>query len=104
MPNPLTQRETDVMKLLESGLTRNEIASRLNISPETVKVHVANINNKLGTSKVRLASTKEHLKITLRLLAMLADRVDARAGSITDQEVVEIVALLNSDWAKEALK
>jgi NarL family two-component system response regulator LiaR len=43
----LTDRETDVLKLIASGLTNNQIAEKLVISENTVKGHVSNILNKL---------------------------------------------------------
>ena len=44
----LTERERDVLKLLIDGLSNNEIADRLIISPSTVKYHIGNIYTKLG--------------------------------------------------------
>lgn len=46
----LTRRETHVLQLLAKGQSNTEIASRLLISPHTVKSHVINIFNKLGVS------------------------------------------------------
>jgi DNA-binding CsgD family transcriptional regulator len=48
--NNLTQRETQVLHLLTKGHSNTQIASRLEISPHTVKSHVINIFNKLGVS------------------------------------------------------
>ena len=44
---PLTGREMEVLKLIESGLSNDEIASRLVISRATVKRHISNIYGKL---------------------------------------------------------
>jgi DNA-binding NarL/FixJ family response regulator len=44
----LSAREQEVMRLLAEGLSRNEIARRLFISPKTVENHRTNIMNKLG--------------------------------------------------------
>lgn len=44
----LTERERDVLKLMIEGLSNNEIAERLIISPSTVKYHIGNIYTKLG--------------------------------------------------------
>lgn len=43
----LTDRETDVLKLIANGLTNSQIAEKLFISENTVKGHVSNILSKL---------------------------------------------------------
>ncbi|NMG08725.1 response regulator transcription factor [Brasilonema sp. UFV-L1] len=48
--NPLTQREQEILSLLTSGKTNQQIAETLHISPGTVRVHVHAILNKLGVS------------------------------------------------------
>jgi DNA-binding NarL/FixJ family response regulator len=45
---PLTDREEDVLALLATGLTNNEIGERLFLSLGTVKTHIAGILTKLG--------------------------------------------------------
>jgi DNA-binding NarL/FixJ family response regulator len=45
---PLTDRETDVLKLLAQGKANKEIAFELIIGEKTVKTHVSNILLKLG--------------------------------------------------------
>jgi len=47
---PLTLRELEVLKLIESGYSNQEIAAELVISMPTVKRHISNIYTKLGTS------------------------------------------------------
>ncbi len=44
----LTERETDVLRLLAQGQSNQEIARNLNISATTVRSHVSNILAKLG--------------------------------------------------------
>ncbi len=47
-PQPLTERETEVLRLLAQGQTNKDIARSLFIAEKTVKVHVSNILGKLG--------------------------------------------------------
>jgi DNA-binding NarL/FixJ family response regulator len=47
-PQVLTERETDVLKLLAKGMANKEIASALVIQENTVKTHVSSILGKLG--------------------------------------------------------
>jgi DNA-binding CsgD family transcriptional regulator len=59
---PLTPREVEVVELLAQGLPNKSIASRLGISDQTVKFHVASICGKLGA-----ANRTEAARIALRL-------------------------------------
>ena len=43
----LTARENEVLSLLAKGMSREEIATKLFVSPETVKMHIKNIYKKL---------------------------------------------------------
>ena len=43
----LTKREYEILQLLAKGMTREEIAKKLYISSETVKMHVKNLYKKL---------------------------------------------------------
>lgn len=47
-PEMLTERETEVLRLLALGQANKEIARTLNIGEKTVKTHVSNILGKLG--------------------------------------------------------
>lgn len=50
LPEPLTEREQEILKLIAAGLTNPEIAQHLVISPQTVKKHAGNIYGKLGVN------------------------------------------------------
>jgi len=45
---PLTPRELEVLALMAEGLSNKRIATRLGISDQTVKFHVASIGGKLN--------------------------------------------------------
>jgi DNA-binding NarL/FixJ family response regulator len=47
-PQPLSERESEVLRLIVKGYANKEIARRLNVGTETVKSHVSNILSKLG--------------------------------------------------------
>lgn len=49
-PGALTPREREVALLIADGLTNNDLARRLYISPKTAAIHVSNILRKLGVS------------------------------------------------------
>ncbi|MBZ0285307.1 MAG: response regulator transcription factor [Anaerolineae bacterium] len=49
-PEMLTERETEVLRLLASGQSNKEIAYTLSIGEKTVKTHVSNILSKLNVS------------------------------------------------------
>ena len=56
--DPLTNRERDVLELLDRRFSNKEIARELSLSSETVKTHVQNIFQKLGVGKRREAIAK----------------------------------------------
>ena len=47
---PLSERELEVLQLIAEGLTNQEVASRLYVALNTVKVHTRNIHAKLGVN------------------------------------------------------
>ena len=51
----LTRREEEILRLMQAGLTNQEIANELVISLYTVKRHATNIYNKLAVSNRRQA-------------------------------------------------
>ncbi|QKK03521.1 MAG: response regulator transcription factor [Pseudomonadota bacterium] len=47
-PDPLTERETEILRLMAGGYSNKEIAGALNVAEGTVKNHVSNILSKMG--------------------------------------------------------
>ena len=62
----LTDRELDILRELTGSLTNEEIADRLNISPNTVKRHIQNIMEKTGfESRLDLAMNAKALGLVV---------------------------------------
>ncbi len=51
LPEPLTERELEVLRLMAEGLTYDEVAQRLVVSLNTVRFHVKGIYGKLGVDR-----------------------------------------------------
>lgn len=47
-PDPLTDRETEILRLMAGGFSNKEIANSLGVAEGTIKNHVSNILSKLG--------------------------------------------------------
>jgi DNA-binding CsgD family transcriptional regulator len=58
IPEPLTDREIEVLELLRGSLLLREIAVKLRLSPNTVKSHTRAIYRKLGVSTRHEAITR----------------------------------------------
>jgi len=48
LPDPITRRELEVLRLMASGLSNKEIADLLGTGEATIKTHVSSILSKLG--------------------------------------------------------
>src|SRR5690625_1692536 len=47
-PDPLTDRETEILRLMAGGYSNKEIAAALNVAEGTVKNHVSSVLSKMG--------------------------------------------------------
>jgi LuxR family maltose regulon positive regulatory protein len=64
----LSPREIEVLSLIADGLKRDEVASRLEVSQETVRTHLRNIYQKLGASgKISAIKTAQMNGINLNI-------------------------------------
>ena len=61
-PPTLSERETEVLRLVSQGHSNKEIAARLDLSNKTIEVHKANAMRKLGLSgRIELLQYALHL-------------------------------------------
>lgn len=58
LAEPLSPRETEILRLLAGGATNREIASQLMLAEGTIKNHVTNILGKLGVTDRTSAAMK----------------------------------------------
>ena len=86
----LSARERQVLDLLASGSTQNDIAEALFISPKTVATHIQRVLTKLGvrsrTQAVALALTQDvaaHVIAPVRPVEPTAPEVDAGGAALT---------------------
>jgi LuxR family maltose regulon positive regulatory protein len=64
LPEPLTEREIEVLELMAAGLTNPEIAEKLVVSAGTVKKHASHIYKKLGAhSRTEAAARARELNL-----------------------------------------
>jgi LuxR family transcriptional regulator, maltose regulon positive regulatory protein len=58
LPEPLSNREIEVLRLMEDGLTYGEIGNRIFVSVNTVRTHVMHLYGKLGVHNRSAAISK----------------------------------------------
>jgi LuxR family transcriptional regulator of csgAB operon len=46
--NTLTRREREILALISTGASNDEVADKLSISPNTVRTHIYNLYKKIG--------------------------------------------------------
>ncbi len=51
LPEPLSQREMQVLELINQGLANKEIARTMDVAPATVKAHIRNLYGKLAVGR-----------------------------------------------------
>ncbi|MGQ0568721.1 MAG: response regulator [Armatimonadota bacterium] len=73
-PEALTERETDVLRLLAEGKANKEVAQTLRIGEKTVKTHVSNVLAKLGVQ-----SRTQAALYAVRIGLVTAHQVGGRA-------------------------
>ncbi len=57
LPDSLSVREVEVLRLVAQGLTNEQVAEQLVISPRTVNTHLTSIYSKIGVTS-RAAATR----------------------------------------------
>ena len=57
-PDPLTDRETEILRLMASGFSNKEIANSLGVAEGTIKNHVSNLLLKLDARDRTRAALK----------------------------------------------
>ncbi|MBN1178574.1 MAG: hypothetical protein JXD18_05145 [Anaerolineae bacterium] len=84
---PLSERELEILAEIATGATNREIAYTLNISPNTVKVHLRNIFTKLGAES-RTEATVIAVKQGLVNLPAPVDEGAEEVAAALHQEAV----------------
>jgi len=97
-PDQLTAREREVLSLVESGLTNDQIAERLGISADGVKYHVSQAMSKLDAGSRYEAAAKAHGRRPGWLTIPLAVRllIGTAAAGVLALLVVLLIGVLSS--------
>lgn len=81
--NQLSEREREILRLVASGLSNQQIANQLGISINTVKVHLRNVFGKIG-----VASRTEATLYALRSGMVAVEAADVPAALPSDAPVL----------------
>ncbi len=95
---PLTERELEVVRLVATGIGNKEIAAQLNVSPNTVRVHLRNIFTKLEAQ-----SRTEVTMMAVRngwVDAGIAPAPDAEQAPATDAQAASVEAFIDASEAQ----
>jgi DNA-binding CsgD family transcriptional regulator len=87
-PTELTDREQEILRLVATGTSNKDIAQRLFISSNTVKVHLRNIFTKIGAaSRTEAAMYAVRLGMVQAGMATLGPEAESVAAPATDAPV-----------------
>lgn len=95
--NQLSEREREILRLVATGLSNQQIANQLGISVNTVKVHLRNVFSKIG-----VASRTEATMYAVRAGIVTIDRAEpALLAATSDVLPAEPVAVVEPEPAVE---